>query len=348
MHLNLLNYLNHAVLLTDDNCRVVYMTPSAEAMFSISRRKAAQLDLCALPVGDGETLFGDYLKRTLRSAQPFTHREMSITLPDQNRTITVDCTVTMLQEEGETGLLIELSQIDRILRIAREEQLINQHQANREVIRGMAHEIKNPLGGIRGAAQLLERELPSEEQKEFTQIIISEVDRLQGLINRMLGPNRLPQKDDLNIHEVIEHVIRLVEVETQGDLEFVKDYDPSIPNIWVDRGQLIQAVLNIVRNAWEAIGKGGRITLRTRALRRFTIGYTTHRLVLSIDIIDNGPGIPAELKEQIFYPMVTGRSEGTGLGLPIAQALINQHGGLIECQSRPGQTQFTIYLPLEQ
>ena len=336
----LIKHLSHSVIITDEHCKVVYLSPSAEALLAISSRKAHTFDLASLPTGSGQ-LFGEYLRNTLLAGQSFTHREMVIELPDQRRSITVDCTLSIMQDY----LLIELSSLDRMLRIAKEDQLISQQHASREVVRGMAHEIKNPLGGIRGAAQLLEREL-DQGQKEFTQIIISEVDRLQSLVDRMLGPNRLPNKAMHNIHDLLEHVMRLVGVETDGALSFKRDYDPSLPELMADRDQLIQAILNIVRNAWEAIGEGGEITIKTRAMRRFTIGYSNHRLVLAVYIIDNGPGIPADLIEQIFYPMVTGRSEGTGLGLPIAQGLINQHQGLIECESQPGKTQFTIYLPI--
>ena len=341
----LLKNLNHAVIVADTECQIVYMSPSAEALFAISQRKSKSFDIAALNTGTGKKL-GDYLFNSLTTGQTYTHRELVIELAEQNRSITVDCTLSVVQEGG-THLLIELSPLDRIMRIAREEQLINQQQASREVVRGMAHEIKNPLGGIRGAAQLLERELSDNGEKEFTQIIISEVDRLQNLVDRMLGPNRVPQKELHNIHEILEHVVRLVQVETDNALTFKKDYDPSLPELLMDKDQIIQSILNIVRNAWEALGPGGQITIKTRALRRFTIGYNNHRLVLAVYIIDNGPGIPPHLIEQIFYPMVTGRSEGTGLGLPIAQSLINQHQGLIECESEPGRTQFIIYLPVD-
>lgn len=340
----LIKHLSHSVVITDERYRVVYISPSAEALLAVSSRKAPSFDMAALPTGSGQP-FGKYLQDTLLDGQNFTHREMVIELPEQRRSITVDCTISVMQDP-QSYLLIELSSLDRILRIAKEDQLISQQQASREVVRGMAHEIKNPLGGIRGAAQLLERELSDDGQKEYTQIIISEVDRLQNLVDRMLGPNRLPQKSMINIHDVLSHVTRLVDVETNGALNFKRDFDPSLPEFMADKDQLIQAVLNIVRNAWEAIGEGGVITLKTRAKRRFTIGYSNHRLVLAVYITDNGSGIPAELREQIFFPMVTGRAEGTGLGLPIAQGLINQHQGLIECDSQPGNTQFTIYLPI--
>lgn len=221
------------------------------------------------------------------------------------------------------------------------------------LVRGLAHEIKNPLGGIRGAAQLLSRELPEESLKDYTNVIIEEADRLRNLVDRMLGSNKLPNLAPTNIHEVLERVSSLVEAESQGSITLVRDYDPSIPDLLLDREQMIQAVLNMVRNAMQAIAgqndlRLGRITLRSRTLRQFTIGHTRHRLVCKVEIIDNGPGIPAELQETIFYPMVSGRPDGTGLGLAIAQNIISQHQGLIECESHPGHTVFSLFLPLEQ
>ncbi|MBD3619553.1 MAG: PAS domain-containing sensor histidine kinase, partial [Chromatiales bacterium] len=200
---------------------------------------------------------------------------------------------------------------------------------------------------LRGAAQLLENELDDEELKEYTRIIIGEADRLQNLVDRMLGPNSLPRIREINIHEVLEHVRSLVGVEAPPDVHLVTDYDPSIPPVAGDRDQLIQVVLNLVRNAVHAVGDTGTITLRTRVQRQYTIGQTRHKLVASIDVIDDGPGIPEEIREKVFFPMVSGKAEGTGLGLSIAQSLINQHGGLIEYESRPGRTQFTILLPVE-
>jgi two-component system nitrogen regulation sensor histidine kinase GlnL len=221
------------------------------------------------------------------------------------------------------------------------------------LVRGMAHEIKNPLGGIRGAAQLLARELPDEGLKDYTNVIIAEADRLRNLVDRMLGSNKLPMLAMTNIHEVLERVCSLVEAETQGGITLVRDYDPSLPDVLIDREQMIQAVLNIVRNAMQAISaqnelRLGRITLRSRAMRQFTIGHIRHRLVAQIEIIDNGPGIPPELQDTLFYPMVSGRPDGTGLGLAITQNIISQHQGLIECDSHPGHTTFSIFLPLEQ
>ncbi len=215
------------------------------------------------------------------------------------------------------------------------------------MIRGLAHEIKNPLGGLRGAAQLLERELPDPQLTEYTKIIIDEADRLQNLLNRMLGPNTLPNLRETNIHHVLERVRSLVLAEAPPGIEITRDYDPSIPNLNADSDQLIQAALNLVRNAVQALGQHGSIILRTRAQRQITIGHERHRLVLTLEVIDNGPGIPQEIQERIFYPMVTGHANGTGLGFSIAQSLINRHGGLIECTSEPGNTIFRILLPLE-
>jgi two-component system nitrogen regulation sensor histidine kinase GlnL len=215
------------------------------------------------------------------------------------------------------------------------------------LLRGLAHEIKNPLGGIRGSAQLLQRELASEELREYTQIIMDESDRLQSLVDRMLGPNKPLLLEPINIHKVLERVRQLVQVEAPVGVSIERDYDPSIPQVNGDGDLLIQAILNIVRNAAQAVGVRGRILIRTRIHRQVTIGNKRNRLVVKIDVEDNGPGIPDALMGQIFYPMVTGRAEGTGLGLSIAQSLINQHGGLIECISEPGLTVFSIFLPLE-
>lgn len=231
--------------------------------------------------------------------------------------------------------------------------MLASHQAMRKLVRGVAHEIKNPLGGIRGAAQLLERELPDAELKEYTRVIIEEADRLRVLADRMLGPRRLPTLRTVNPHECVERVVRLLEAEADGRVSIVRDYDPSLPDIEADPDQLIQAMLNIGGNGLQALLENPSkhppvLLFKTRPMRQFTIGAKRHRLVLRIDIQDNGPGIPAELKQSIFYPMVSGRAAGNGLGLSIAQDIIHQYNGLIECDSYPGRTLFSIYLPLEK
>ena len=268
-------------------------------------------------------------------------------LPD-GKSVLADVTVSPLTEpQLEDGLLLELAHTERHRRIAREEHLLAQQQLTRTVVRGLAHEIKNPLGGLRGAAQLLARELNDESLKEYTEVIIGEADRLQKLLDRLQGPGGVPHNCWINIHQVLERVRTLVQAEASNGPELIADYDPSIPEIHADADQLIQAVLNIVRNATQALDGHGRIILRSRTERKFTIGHQRHKLVARIDIIDNGPGVPPELLDKIFYPMVTSHAQGTGLGLSIAQSLVNQHGGLIECSSQPGETIFTILLPLE-
>jgi two-component system nitrogen regulation sensor histidine kinase GlnL len=342
----ILDNLNTAVLLFDEALKLIYINPAGEMLFAVSARHVLGQradNLVSCPDHPVEPR----LREALRTHHPFTEREVNIIVAD-GRTIRVNCTALPLHHfDARPELLMELHQVDRQLRITREEQLISQHQATQALIRGLAHEIKNPLGGLRGAAQLLEQELPDKALREYTRIIIDEADRLQKLMDRMLGPNRLPQVQHVNIHHVLEHVRGLVLAASPSGPEIIRDYDPSIPELAADSDRLIQALLNIVRNAAAAAGTKGEIVLRTRVLRQFTIGNRRHRLVLRVEVEDNGPGIPQELQERIFFPMVSGQPGGTGLGLPIAQELINQHGGLIECESRPGRTQFYVYLPLE-
>ena len=342
----LLDGLTSAVICVDQQLRIAGLNSAAETLFGVGRKHALQEPLSqVIPHFQPHQV---RLEQAVERFAGFIERETRL-LHNGHPPLTVDWTVTPFQDGKLRGLLMELLPLDRHLRISRDEMLSAQHQASRAMIRGLAHEIKNPLGGIRGAAQLLEREFPDSEHREYTQVIIKEADRLQNLVNRMLGPNRLPQKTALNIHEVLEHVRQLVQAERQANLTILRDYDPSIPEVFADREQMIQAVLNLVRNALQALeGSSGSILLRTRTRRQFTLSGHRHKLVAQIDIEDSGSGIVPEMIEKIFYPMVTTRSEGTGLGLPIAQVLIHSHGGLIECVSRPGQTIFSIYLPFPQ
>jgi len=245
-------------------------------------------------------------------------------------------------------LLLELQPIEHQLAATREERLIEQQQANRELIRNLAHEIKNPLGGIRGAAQLLEHELGNPSLKEYTQVIIKEADRLQDLMQRLLTPHRPMLPATVNIHEILERVRSLLTAEFPGSLAMRRDYDTSLPALVGDREQLIQAVLNVARNAAQAMQGEGEIVLRTRVLRQVTLAKKRYRLALEIKVIDNGPGIPETVRERMFYPLVSGREGGSGLGLTIAQNFVQHHHGTIDCSSRPGQTIFTIRLPVEQ
>ncbi len=260
---------------------------------------------------------------------------------------TIDCHVSAVSI-GDATLLVEIVDVTRRTQISREHALLIQHGAGRQMIRQLAHEIKNPLGGIRGAAQLLERQLPEADLREYTDVVISETDRLAGLVDTLLGPGGPPRKEPVNVHELLEYVVRLVEAEDHKSVSIQRDYDPGLPLIDLDRDQMIQAFLNLVRNATAALDGQGTITLRSRAVTNFTIGDVRHRVIASIEIEDDGPGIPTDLQASIFYPLVTSRPEGTGLGLPAAQELISRHGGLIEFDSRPGRTLFIVRIPLEQ
>jgi two-component system nitrogen regulation sensor histidine kinase GlnL len=222
-----------------------------------------------------------------------------------------------------------------------------QHGAGRQMIRQLAHEIKNPLGGIRGAAQLLGKQLQNEELEEYTSVIISEADRLAGLVDTLLGPGGPPNKQQSNVHELLEYVVKLIQAEIGGEIDIRRDYDAGLPVMNLDRDQLVQALLNLVRNAVVALGGQGKITLRSRAIMNFTIGDTRHNVVASLEIEDDGPGIPVDLQDSVFYPLVTNRPDGTGLGLPVAQELISRHHGLIEFESRPGRTVFFVRIPIE-
>ncbi len=350
LHRLLLDNLTTATLLLNDELRLEYMNPAAEMLLAISGQRSHGQFISELVTESPEAL--NALHQAVVQAHPFTKREAHLTSLN-GQSLVVDYAVTPILSRGTTLLLLEVHPRDRLLRISKEEAQLSKQETTKMLVRGLAHEIKNPLGGIRGAAQLLARELPATELRDYTDVIIEEADRLRNLVDRMLGSNKLPALSPTNIHEVLERVCSLVDLESQGSITLVRDYDPSIPELLVDREQMIQAVLNIVRNAMQALASQpeqrlGRITLRTRSLRQFTIGHTRHRLVCKVEIIDNGPGIPAELQETLFYPMVSGRADGTGLGLAITQTIISQHQGLIECESHPGHTLFSIFLPLEQ
>ena len=260
--------------------------------------------------------------------------------------------VIVAQTEKQSEIIIELLPLEQQARQDREERLIDQAQTNKELIRNLAHEIKNPLGGIRGAAQLLEMEIDAKELTEYTQVIIHEADRLQTLVDRLLAPHRKPHVvGDVNIHEVCERVRSLIQAEFPKGLQVVRDYDTSIPEFRGDREQLIQAVLNIIHNAAQAlaerIGAGdAQIIFRSRIARQVTFGKQRYRLALELHVVDNGPGVPDSIKDRIFFPLVSGREGGSGLGLTLAQTFVQQHHGLIECDSVPGRTDFKILIPL--
>jgi two-component system nitrogen regulation sensor histidine kinase GlnL len=336
-----LDLLSSAVILLDADLVIQYLNPAAENLFAISARQLLRRPLAQL-LGEPPGLTAA-LGNALANNWSYTGQNLT-THHHGAKPLHLDCTVTPV-EAGNIRLLLEFRHIDTQLKTAREERLAEQQQANRELIRNLAHEIKNPLGGIRGSAQLLERELPNPQLHEYTQVIIKEADRLQELMNRLLSSHRLMQPQPVNIHEILERVRSLILAEFP-DLDVKRDYDTSLPDATGDREQLLQAILNIVRNAAQALEGRGEIVLRTRALRQVTLAKRRYRLALELQVIDNGPGIPEAIREQMFYPLVSGREGGSGLGLTLAQNFILQHHGSIEVDSRPGRTCFTVLLPL--
>lgn len=349
----LLENLSTAVVMVDTGLRLQYANPAAEQLLNSSSSHLQGLLITTLFVDNAP--LQTVLEQALLNLQPFTQRHVRITTPQLQRTM-VDLAITPLKQQQE-GLLLELQPVDRLLQIDRETRFSSSHHTNQDLIRGLAHEIKNPLGGIRGAAQLLAFDLKSKpELMEYTDIITQETDRLCSLVDRLLGPNKSPQFAEVNIHEVLEHIAKLISSERLATVDIIRDYDPSIPPILGDRNQLVQALLNIVRNAVQALSHTNDnestavphkpcITMVTRIQRQYTIGSTHHNLVCRIDIIDNGAGIPDSLKDKIFFPMISGRSQGSGLGLPITQSIVHLHDGLIQFNSEPGNTCFSIFLP---
>ncbi len=340
-----LDLLSSAVVLTDARQIIRYMNPGAENLFAVSQHKLIGRPLERL-LGMHHTL-GAALERALSTNWSYTGQDLKIPSADptaDGKTLHVDCTVSPVEAQG-VRLLLEFRPIDAQLRVAREEQLLQQQQLNRELIRNLAHEIKNPLGGSRGSAQLLEHELDDPQLREYTEVIIAEADRLQDLMGRLLSSHTIKRPTTLNIHDVLERVRRLILAEFP-DLDIRRDYDTSLPELAADREQLIQAILNIVRNAAQALSGQGEILLRTRIARQVTLAKRRYKLALKLQVIDNGPGIPEEIRDRIFYPLVSGRDGGSGLGLSLAQAFVEQHHGMIEVDSRPGRTCFTLLLPI--
>ncbi|GED23563.1 nitrogen regulation protein NR(II) [Halomonas halmophila] len=345
MYQRLMEHLTTAVLLLDGELRLQWMNPAAEALLALSHMRVQGQALPDLITSEAD--IGELLAKARDEFHPFTQREARLTLATGDM-LTVDYTVTPLTADE---LLLEIEPRDRLLRISREEALQTRQETIKVLARGLAHEVKNPLGGIRGAAQLLERDLEGSQLTEFTRIIIEEVDRLRDMVDAMLGPNQVERHAPLNIHKALERVRSLLVVE-HPSVTIIRDYDPSLPELSGDEAQMIQAILNVARNAVEAMTESAvpapSLMLRTRARRQFTLGAERHRLVCEVTIIDNGPGIPDRLRETLFYPMVSGRAEGSGLGLSIAQSVLHRHHGLIECDSAPGHTEFRLLIPLEK
>jgi len=339
-----LEHLATAIILLDEESRIVYINPSAENLFDISDKNMHGLPL--QQVFTHTEQLANAIQQAAQNNASFIEHDLTLgTHGNGNGKLHLRCAATPLQL-AKPYLLLEFHPMDRPLKLAREEQMLDQTQANRLLLRNLAHEIKNPLGGIRGAAQLLEQELEKPGLREYTQVIVQEADRLRSLMEKLLAPQNASHTNALNIHEVLERVRSVVLAERPEGLKIKRDYDISLPALVGDKEQLIQVMLNIVRNAAQAMHGSGEIVLRTRVAHQATLIKRLHRQAVRVEIIDNGPGIPPALQDKIFYPLVSGHADGHGLGLTIAQDFVSQHHGIIEFDSEPGRTRFTVLLPI--
>lgn len=334
-----------AIVVLDTKLNIKTINTAGELLMHTSKGKACNKPFKDLILGT-ESIIPE-LRRALEYRQPFTRREIELQMPDQE-SVTVDFTANVL--ESPKGLLIEIQPLNRLQNIDKDDQTLVRQETTRRLIKGLAHEVKNPLGGIKGAAQLLDKELPDSDLKEYTKIIVSEVERLSLLVDRMLGPNKLTGFKPTNIYKVFERVIQIVEAESPNRIQWDRDYDPSLPDLDAEEDQLIQAILNIIQNACDATQNVStpKITIRIRSARQFTIGAQRHKIVLKLEIIDNGVGIAPEMIERIFFPMITDKPSGSGLGLSITQTVLTQHQGSVQVESKPGSTKFLIHLPFSQ
>ncbi|PCJ14511.1 MAG: PAS domain-containing sensor histidine kinase [Gammaproteobacteria bacterium] len=346
---NIVDGLSTAILMLDQTLRIQYLNPACEALFGVSARQVHNQLAADCIFQDPKDL--DPIQDVLESQVGYIKREALLRF-NRLRSVRADYSVSPIVDDDQNPkLLIEFRELDRIMRISKDDAQLHHQHTNRQLIRGIAHEVKNPLGGIRGAAQLLEMNFP-DDIKEYTQVIIQETDRLCNLVDQMLGPNTTQKIEPLNIHEVLERVRTIILASAPATIVIERDYDVSLPDISGIKDQLIQSTLNIAQNAYQALTEdqtqtAPKIIFRTRVIRNFTIGGTRHRIAACIEIIDNGPGITEELQDAIFFPMISGRANGNGIGLSIAQSIVNQHHGLIEYDSEPGLTRFSIILPLE-
>lgn len=345
-----LDLLSTAVVIINRSFVLMYANPAAENLFAFSLKNAVGQPFARLfAVGHaGNRALFAMLEQVVKNDAGFNENELTLESATMH-TLHSSCVASPL--DGER-VVVEFRALDQQIKIAREAKILERQELNRELIRNLAHEIKNPLGGIRGSAQLLERELKGlaneADLKEYTQVIVNEADRLHTLMDRLLTPHRLPQMARLNIHEVLERVRSLVLAEFPSGVTVIRDYDTSLPEFIADKEPLIQALLNITRNAAQAMHGRGQIRLVTRIARQVTLAKQRYRHAIQVQIIDNGPGVPATLQDKIFFPLVSGRDGGTGLGLSLAQNFVSQHHGIIEFESAPGNTCFSVLLPVRE
>ncbi len=341
---SVLDHVTTSILLFDGDGILLDMNPAAEELLDKSIRQVGGIRAEVLFTHTDE--LKRLLQRVIETGESVAKKQLEAQFVAASP-LSIDCAMTPWTDpQAGLRVVVELNRLDHHWYAARQERLLEENETTQAVLRGLAHEIRNPLGGLRGAAQLLERELHQEHLREYTEVIIGEADRLEELLNTLLGPRRLPEFRTINIHQVTERVCTLLQAETGDGIAIKRDYDPSLPLMDADPQLLIQALLNVGRNAVQALEGSGSLCIRTRILRQCTLGHRQYRLALRIDVIDDGPGIPENIGERIFYPLVTGRSQGTGLGLSIAQSLVHRHGGLIEWDSEPGYTCFSLLLPL--
>ncbi|WP_413691970.1 nitrogen regulation protein NR(II) [Psychromonas sp. KJ10-2] len=334
-----------AFVALDSSLTLIYANPASEQLLSQSKQRLYGQTLKS--IAEQFHFSPESIENLLFEESSFTENETTLLI--DGSPLLIDLSASYIDTQATPYILIEMRCIEQQKRISQVHYQEHQQKAAQELVRGLAHEIKNPLGGLRGAAQLLEAELPNPDLKEFTQIIIEQADRLSALVNRLLGPQKAGAKSIHNIHSVLEKVRKLVSLDIPDNITLHIDYDPSIPDFEMQPDQLQQAFLNIIQNAVQALQnmpENNSITLRTRTAHQVTINGLPQRLATEIKIIDTGPGIPMHLRSTLFYPMVTGRKDGTGLGLSIAQELIKQHHGRIEFKSSKGKTEFSVFLPI--
>ncbi len=345
----LFDSLSTGIVVLDAQLCPIYANVSAQDFMAVSLRQARGRPFSELFYDPRQLL--EVLRRSLNNLETCTQHELvlkAVGSATNREPSLIDLIVTPLEGQVTgTYLLLELTDATQRQRISRDNEILADMDASRLMVRQLAHEVKNPLGGLRGAAQLLEKELANPALHEYTAVIIAEADRLAALVDSMAGGNSPPRKSALNIHEICEHVVKLIRAEAPAGVRIDRDYDPSVPDGSFDRNQLVQALINVTRNAMQAVGTQGKIIVRTRVRSGMNIGKARHRLVAVVEVEDNGPGVPPDLIKTLFLPLVTGRSNGSGLGLAVAQDLATRHGGIIEFTSQPGRTVFSLLLPLE-
>ena len=345
----LFDSLSTGIVVLDAQLCPIYANVSAQDFMAVSLRQARGRPFADLFYDPRQLV--EVLRRSIANLETCTQHELvlkALGSAANREASVVDLIVTPLEGQVTgTYLLLELTNATQRQRISRDNDILTGMDGSRLMIRQLAHEVKNPLGGLRGAAQLLDRQLPDPELREYTAVIINEADRLVALVDSMAVSSGPPRKDPMNVHEICEHVVRLIRAEAPAGVQIERDYDPSLPDGLFDRHQVIQSLLNVARNAMQAVGSHGRIVVRTRVRGNLHIGKSRHRLVADIEVEDNGPGVPADLIKTLFLPLVTGRSNGSGLGLAVAQDLATRHGGIIEFTSQPGRTVFSLLLPIE-